>query len=246
MRKYFYSFAVILVGIFVLTACNNNADNKEKTPDSNAVSEQADKKAVEDENQGKVQAECPPMVMVGGRLYQSMGYVNSAVKCGTADGEITSFVDGSKSPEKDDESNFGSGYEYQLLDESHISVKLNGKWTIFQDIAISSWQIPSCVANFRAKVLEVSDDRVLLVKLIDIPDDFKWIFQNDKIEDIKPISLSLKNLTIYNAHKEMDIKELTDKTVRIWFDGSVKNMEPELSNPIELVGEIYKIGIEIS
>lgn len=230
MKKYFYSFAFIFITLFVLAACNNAVEDSDKGSDSNVVSKDANTETIE--------ADYPPMVMVDGHVYQDMGYVNSAVTCGTADGKITSSVEGSKLPGKDNESNFGEGNEYQFWDKSHINVKMDGKWMIFQNVAISSWKIPSGVANFKAKVIEALEDR-LLVAVIDIPEDFKWIFQNKEIATIKPISLTIENLVL-DENKKVETKNLIGKTVQVWFDGSIKNDEPEMSYPIEL-GEIYRI-----
>lgn len=242
MKKYVYSLAVVFIVFFALTACSNKTDNSDKGSDIHAVnkvekSEIAENKGKETEEVKK--ADVPPIAMVDGRLYLDMGYINSAVKCGTADGTITSCTDVSKVPEKDDESNFGKGYEYQFWDKAHINININGKWVIFQDIAISSRQIPDCVANFKAKVTEMTEDK-LLVSLIDIPSDFMWIFQNKQIEEIKPVSLTIENLQLNDHQKEMKAEDFIGKTVRVWFDGSTKNAESKLSYPMEL-GTIYRI-----
>ncbi len=229
MKKYIYSIAVIFIMILVLTACKDTVKDEDKASDSNVVYPVgSDEKA--------------KLVKVHGQLYIDMGYVNSAVTCGTADGEITSSVEPSQSPEKDNESNFGKGYEYQLGDAHHINVNIDGRWVVFQNLAISSWQIPSCVANFKAKITETSEDR-LLVRVTDIPDNFKWIFQNKQMEEIKPISLPIEKLNMEDKKKkEEEINNLTGRTVQVWFDGSIKNSAAEMSYPIEL-GEIYKISL---
>ncbi|MDO4333396.1 MAG: hypothetical protein Q4C58_12040 [Eubacteriales bacterium] len=66
-----------------------------------------------------------PMVMVNGELYLDTGEVSDiTARCGTMDGEITSEVDGSEIPTKDDQSNFGTGYGYQYVDENSIDIFL--------------------------------------------------------------------------------------------------------------------------
>jgi hypothetical protein len=179
----------------------------------------------------------PPTVRVDGHLYTDMGYVNSSVTCGTADGEITSSVDSSKTPEKDNESNFGTGYEYQLWDTAHINVKINDKWIIFQDIAISSWTIPDCVAHFTAEVTETKGDS-LLVTVTDNPDKFDWLLG----ELIKPVRLPIDNLDYSKDGKTVTAEGLKGVKVEVWFDGIIKNDEPETSYPAEL-GQIYRIGV---
>lgn len=237
MKKQVYILAVGFITLLVIAACSNRAIDRDK----GASMPPADK--IENhknpENKETKEGDYPPMVMVDGQLYTDMGYVNSAVKCGTADGTITSHVSSSETPQKDDESNFGKGYKYQFGNNAHINVNIDGKWIVFQNIAISSRQIPDCVANFKAKVTKTEKDR-LLVSPVDIPSDFMWIFQNRQIEEIKPVSLTIENLHLDTHKKETEIKDLLGKTVQVWFDGSVTNAEPELSHPIEL-GAIYKI-----
>ncbi len=224
--KYFCGIILLFISVFVLTSCDKKID-------------EIDKKSITNNETEVIESVYPPMVMVDGRLFKDMGYVNSAIKCDTADGKILTSVDVTKTPQKDNESNFGEGYEYQMLDQSHINVKINDKWYIFQNIAISSRQIPNSVANFKATVNEVTDDR-LLVTVIDIPENFNWIFQSKEIEQIKPISLTIDNLMLKGNKKEVTTENLKDKIVEVWFDGSIKNNEVEMSYPIELEN-IYRI-----
>ena len=82
-----------------------------------------------------------------------------------------------------------------------------------------------------------------MVRVTDIPDNFKWIFQNKQMEEIKPISLPIEKLNMEDKKKkEEEINNLTGRTVQVWFDGSIKNSAAEMSYPIEL-GEIYKISL---
>lgn len=73
------------------------------------------------------------MVMIDGVLYLDTGYYNGEPrKCGTFDGEITSEVDGSRTPTENDQSNFGTGYGYQYGSmEGTVEIYMNGKWRIF-------------------------------------------------------------------------------------------------------------------
>ena len=65
-----------------------------------------------------------PMVMVDGELIEG--------RCGVMDGEITSTVDGTERPIKDNQSNFGKdiGYQYGTT-EGTIEIYQNEKWRIF-------------------------------------------------------------------------------------------------------------------
>lgn len=74
----------------------------------------------------------PPMVMVNGELYLDTGYPSTITeRCGTPDGTITSSVDGSERPTENDQSNFGTGYDYQITGEGQIELLLNDKWRVF-------------------------------------------------------------------------------------------------------------------
>ena len=56
------------------------------------------------------------MVMVGGKLYYDTGKESTINgRCGVMDGKITSTVDGSEIPTKDNQSNFGTGFELSLI-----------------------------------------------------------------------------------------------------------------------------------
>lgn len=77
-------------------------------------------------------AEQIPMVMIDGKLYLDTGYCSRAEKSGMPDGEITSRVDSTEIPEKNDQSNFGIGYGYQFgSEEGTVEIYVHGSWRIF-------------------------------------------------------------------------------------------------------------------
>lgn len=81
----------------------------------------------------KVRWDLHPMVMVNGELYYDTGRESDLTgRCGVMDGEITSEVDGTQVPAEDNQSNFGSGYGYQFVDENSIDVYVNEKWIRFE------------------------------------------------------------------------------------------------------------------
>lgn len=74
-----------------------------------------------------------PTVMVKDTLYYGTGHESDITgRCGVPDGQIMSTVDSSKTPTKDNQSNFGTGYEYQFVDEDSIDVYTNEKWMRFE------------------------------------------------------------------------------------------------------------------
>ena len=179
----------------------------------------------------------PPMVKVDGTTYTDTGYENAMVTCGTADGEIKTSVDGKSMPEKDDESNFGTGYGYQVWENGYINVEIEGRWILFRDVELKDdGQIPEWVAHFTAKVLQTEESSIM-VEATEIEDGFYF---KDLLT--KPILLSIDNLK-----NEKDGKTTTEglegKTVEVYFGGEIKNTEPESSVPINLE-KIYRIEVK--
>lgn len=75
-----------------------------------------------------------PMLMVDGKLYYDTGKESDIIgRCGVMDGEITSTVDGSEIPTKDNQSNFGEGYGYQFVSQNSMDVYINEKWIRFEN-----------------------------------------------------------------------------------------------------------------
>ena len=75
-----------------------------------------------------------PMVMVDGLLYYDTGKESTIeARCGMMDGEITSTVDASEIPTKDNQSNFGVGFGYQYGINNSIDIQMeDGTWFVFQ------------------------------------------------------------------------------------------------------------------
>lgn len=179
----------------------------------------------------------PPMVKVDGTTYTDTGYENAMVTCGTADGEIKTSVDGKSMPENNDESNFGTGYGYQVWENGYINVEIEGRWILFRDVELKDdGQIPKWVAHFTAKVINTEEDSIM-VEATEIEDGFYF---KDLLT--KPILLSIENLK-----NEKDGKTTTEglegKTVEVYFGGEIKNTEPESSVPINLE-KIYRIEVK--
>lgn len=113
-----------------------------------------------------------PMVMVDGTLYFDTGHNNTAIrKCGTPDGEITSTVDGTEKPIKDNQSNFGSGYGYQYgTTEGTIEIYMNDAWRIFAtEEARQQIQFPEKESEEEPENL--SDDDAVDMTTVDLATD---------------------------------------------------------------------------
>lgn len=228
MRDYRWMF-IFFVLILVLGACTRPGQNGTDPIDPSGKTREP------------VESVFPPMIRVKGKLYKDTGYVDSCLKCGTADGKIVSSVAATKMPEKDNESNFGKGYSYQYSgDNRYILVKIDKKWHIFQSVDIEEQNMPDRVAHFTAEVKEVTEGH-LLIDVVDVPEDFIWIFRGQKIGEIKPIRILVDDLEHYQD-KIVTTEDLLHKKVEVWFDGSLNVTGPERSDPGEL-GEVYRIKI---
>lgn len=185
----------------------------------------------------KTEHNYPPMVKVAGVVYVDTGYENAMVTCGTADGEIKTAVDGRKMPVGDDESNFGTGYDYQFWEKGYMNVRLNNRWILFKDLNLKDGNgIPKWVAHFTAKVIKAEEDS-LLVEVTDVDDGFYF-----KKRMTKPVSLSIENLD-HGKDGFVSTEGLEGKAVEVYFGGEIRNAEPESSVPIHLE-TIYKIDVK--
>ena len=74
-----------------------------------------------------------PMVMVNDLMYYDTGRTNNVARCGVMDGEITSSVESWERPIENNQSNFGSGFEYQVgMEEGTIEIYINDNWCVFE------------------------------------------------------------------------------------------------------------------
>ena len=78
----------------------------------------------------------PPMFMADGVLYEDTGRESTVDgRCGNMDGEITSSVPSWQQPEEDGQSNFGSGFGYQVGPEPNtLELYQDGHWLVFQAV----------------------------------------------------------------------------------------------------------------
>ena len=78
----------------------------------------------------------PRMLMVDGVLYEDAGCEDTTEgRCGNMDGEITSSVESWQQPEEDGQSNFGSGFGYQIgLEPDTLEILQDGHWLVFRAV----------------------------------------------------------------------------------------------------------------
>ena len=128
-------FIAVTIGIAVLTGCGKASGNGEEAAgseavqaaeaeDSDTIDREVEQPAKKEENNP---ADYPLCVMVDGIVYQDTGFHSSMIGCGTMDGKITSAVDSTELPSQDNQSNFGTGYDYQRSVENQIIVVIDGE-----------------------------------------------------------------------------------------------------------------------
>ena len=78
----------------------------------------------------------PRMLMVAGVLYEDAGCEDTTEgRCGNMDGEITSSVESWQQPEEDGQSNFGSGFGYQIgMEPDTLEILQDGHWLVFRAV----------------------------------------------------------------------------------------------------------------
>ena len=78
----------------------------------------------------------PRMLMVDGVLYEDAGCEDTTEgRCGNMDGEITSSVESWQQPEEDGQSNFGSGFGYQIgMEPDPLEILQDGHWLVFRAV----------------------------------------------------------------------------------------------------------------
>lgn len=73
------------------------------------------------------------MVMIEGKLYYDTGSDSDiTARCGVMDGQITSTVQSGEIPSENNQSNFGTEYGFQFVDENNVDVLINGHWVRFK------------------------------------------------------------------------------------------------------------------
>ena len=78
----------------------------------------------------------PRMFMADGVLYEDTGRESTVEgRCGNMDGEITSSVQSWQQPEEDGQSNFGSGFGYQIgMEPDTLEILQDGHWLVFRAV----------------------------------------------------------------------------------------------------------------
>lgn len=133
MKKILYRGICVcgLVSI-MLCACGRQKSGGDTEGETAKAAEEASKSQA-DQSSGQETYDLIPMVMIDGKLYMDTGYeVSAKDRDALTDGKITSEVDQSEQPKEDDQSNFGTGYEYQYgISDGLIEIHINDGWWVF-------------------------------------------------------------------------------------------------------------------
>ena len=137
--KNLMTLVLTMVCVLSLVGCNTKSINYiiENKPSVTGIVEEVSGDVI-------VGGDLISMVMVNGEIYMDTGCESKVeARCGVMDGEITSTVDGTEKPTKDNESNFGTGYGYQYgTQEGLIEIYMNDKWWVFAtEKALASSQL---------------------------------------------------------------------------------------------------------
>ena len=109
MKKIIGFFAVLFIIFALFSGCGSEEGTGER---------------------GEIQ---PQAVMIDGTLYYSTNRHINYARCGVMDGKIKSTVSRYQLPRKDNQSNFGKGYEYQFVDSHHCDIPIDNIWIRFCD-----------------------------------------------------------------------------------------------------------------
>lgn len=219
MKKIIYLFAFCMV--LALAGCGTTQENKK--PTSENVSPEMKREENSDVVQNGQTADTgayPPCVMVDGVIYKDTGYVASMPGCGTMDGEIMSTVVGTDLPAENNQSNFGTGYQYQRSSEGQLIVVIDDKRIIFRDIEKNETSIPMEVINFNAEVKEITEDGEFLVTHKSTAEGFQQMNDGEYY-------VSTENLV-----EDIQVGDI----VTIWFNGMIQETDPAR------LGVVYRVA----
>jgi hypothetical protein len=74
------------------------------------------------------------MLKVKDQVYMSTDTVVNVLRCGVMDGEIDSTVANGVIPEQNNQSNFGTGFGYQIISADVVDVYIDGEWIMFTPV----------------------------------------------------------------------------------------------------------------
>ena len=163
--------------------------------------------------------EAPRYVMIKSKLYKDTGEINKNMTCGTMDGKILTTVDAKEMPKKDNESNFGTGYEYQIGgEEGSITVKIDDECLIFKEVKEEEKTEDKKDDKKDEKKEEVKEE----AKVELVPED-KWTEEEKKFfesaEALQEVAVDLLNAGL-KEDADQSFKDLVE-LYRDWAQASI-------------------------
>lgn len=192
MKKIIFLFMTVLA----LAACSNEEDNKE----------------ISDSNEN-VEWDLIPMIYVDDDFYFYSGEEKYYDEVTDFDGEIDSKVKGTSNPYKNNQSNFGTGYKYKILDEGKtINLYLDDnklmifKMDLYEDV---KWDL--------IPMIYVDDNLYLLSevkKYYDEVTDFDGEIDSEVDQTLEPTKNNQANFGTGYKYKILD----EGKTIKLYLD----------------------------
>lgn len=128
-RKWLSVMLILALGISA-AGCGKDTGKVTSLKPTETLSEEALQKL--DADAEHKQEEYPQLLMARGQLYYNTGELSQVTgRCGVMDGQITDSVESTEKPTKDGQSNFGTGYGYQYMDDT-IEVYMEDNWYVFK------------------------------------------------------------------------------------------------------------------
>ena len=136
MKKHMVTLILALLLALSLTGCGSRDTAKDGENAGIGTQSTDEASTLPDTAQDRPVTDTPMMVMVDNTLYQSAGEVSTVEgRCGNMDGEITSSVESWQQPEEDGQSNFGSGFGYQIgMEPDTLEILQDGHWLVFRAV----------------------------------------------------------------------------------------------------------------
>lgn len=154
----------------------------------------------------------PPTVMVDGKLYTDTN-TEAHPKEYKADGKINTEVPQTETPKENNQSNFGTGYDYHFREDGSLEINIDGRWYIFKP--------------------EISNE-VITLKIVDKDQDNNLILAGKKAHEV--FSLNAKDVKIYLDNKEADPSVLNKgMEVDITYGGYILETFPSMLDSVSKI-----------
>lgn len=250
--------ALTLAFSFLFAACSRPEPGKESSaslPEASIKGEEVEKGAAPSPVK---------MFQIEGKVYKETGLRSSSPRCGTPDGEFTEVIEQGKRPDKDGQVNFTGAKHYQCGFALHrLDAQMDDGFYIFMEEGYELKEMPEDVAWVKGRVLEVGDPLRIQITEVPQEFSwifFQGYSEKRDFSKIKPVDISLKDFDPKKhpkpgkqdgdqeegsgkkdeeASKELSPidfsgEKLKGKTLQIWFDGKVDDLEAASSLPAKI------------